>query len=61
MTWLLWFGPLIAFIVGLFYVVRFIRTQKTNKDMGELSSEEVERLRNLQSELDASEKKGKGQ
>jgi cytochrome c-type biogenesis protein CcmH len=57
-TWLLWFGPLIAFVVGLFYVVRFLRTQRTTEEVGELSSEEAERLRNLQSELDASEKKG---
>ena len=60
MTWMLWFGPIIAFVLGLFYAVRFIRSQKTNRDPGELSSEEAERLRNLQSELDASDKEGKG-
>jgi cytochrome c-type biogenesis protein CcmH len=56
-TWLLWFGPVIAFIFGMFYAVRFFRSQKTAEDAGELSSDEVERLRSLQSELDAS---GKG-
>lgn len=55
-TWMLWFGPLIAFILGLFYVLRFIRTQKAAEDVGELSSEETDRLRSLQSELDTSEK-----
>ena len=59
LTWLLWFGPVIAFIFGLFYVVRFIRTQKAASDVGELSSEENERLRNLQSELDVSAKEDK--
>jgi cytochrome c-type biogenesis protein CcmH/NrfF len=53
----LWFGPVIAFIVGMFYAVRFFRSQKVAEDAGELSSDEVERLRSLQSELDAS---GKG-
>ena len=60
MTWMLWFGPIIAFVLGLFYAVRFIRSQKTNRDPGELSSEETERLRSLQSELDVSEKEGEG-
>lgn len=60
MTWMLWFGPIIAFVLGLFYAVRFIRSQKTNRDPGELSSEETERLRSLQSELDVSKKEGKG-
>lgn len=59
LTWLLWFGPVIAFIIGLFYVVRFIRTQKASRDVGELSSEESERLRSLQSELDTSVKEDK--
>jgi len=56
LTWMLWFGPVIAFILGLFYVVRFIRSQKTSEDAGELSAEETERLRNLQSGLDVVEK-----
>lgn len=56
LTWMLWFGPVIAFILGLFYVVRFIREQKTTEDRGELSSEETERLKNIQSELITSEK-----
>ncbi len=56
LTWMLWFGPVIAFILGLFYVVRFIRSQKTSEDAGELSAEETERLRNLQSGLDVSGK-----
>ncbi len=56
LTWMLWFGPVIAFILGLFYVTRFIRSQKTSEDAGELSAEETERLRNLQSGLDVSGK-----
>jgi len=56
LTWMLWFGPVIAFILGLFYVMRFIRSQKVLEDAGELSAEETERLRNLQSGLDVAEK-----
>jgi cytochrome c-type biogenesis protein CcmH len=56
-TWMLWLGPIIAFIIGLIYVVRFIRSQKIKVEVGELSADESERLRNLQS--DAGKEEGK--
>jgi cytochrome c-type biogenesis protein CcmH len=49
MTWLLWFGPAIALIVGFFFVVRIINRQK-KAAVAEMSSEEIERLKALQSE-----------
>lgn len=58
LTWALWFGPVIIFAFGIFFVVRFIRAQKATKDIGELSAKESERLKSLQSELNAS---GKGE
>lgn len=57
LTWMLWFGPIIAFIFGMIYVIRFIRTQKTESEVGELSPNEIERLRNLQSDVDTDNRK----
>lgn len=51
MTWLLWFGPAVIFLIALFYVRRFILQQNASTDSGELSAEEVERLKDLQQEL----------
>ena len=51
MTWLLWFGPLLIFIVGLYYARGFIKQQNQSDVPDELSAEEVERLKDLQSEL----------
>ena len=51
MTWLLWFGPMVIFIIGVFYARGFIAQQNTSVDSGELSAEEAERLKSLQMEL----------
>ena len=51
MTWLLWFGPLLIFIIGLFYARRFIAQQNASDVPDELSAEEIERIKSLQSEL----------
>lgn len=51
MTWLLWFGPMLIFIIGLFYARRFIAQQNASDVPQELSAEEIERLKDLQSEL----------
>ena len=53
MTWLLWFGPIVIFIVGLFFARSFIAQQNASKDSGELTAEEAERLENLQKELNS--------
>lgn len=49
MTWLLWFGPVFALIAGFFFVIRIIKRQK-QAAVAEMSSEEAERLKSLQSE-----------
>lgn len=55
LTWLLWLGPLAAFVIGMFYVKRFIREHNAEDVLdelsGELSDAEVERIRDLQSEV----------
>lgn len=52
MTWLLWFGPGFALLAGFFFVVRIISRQK-KAAATEMSSEEIERLKSLQSEAQA--------
>jgi len=52
MTWLLWFGPAFALIAGFFFVVRIIKRQK-QAAVTEMSSEEADRLKELQSESQA--------
>lgn len=58
MTWLLWFGPAGIFFVGLFYARRFISQQNISEDSKELSEEEAERLRALQSEMNNKKNEG---
>ena len=55
MTWLLWFGPLVIFITGLYYARGFIKQQNQADVPDELSTEEIERLKDLQSELNLSD------
>ncbi len=52
MTWLLWFGPAIAFVIGLIFVVRYMKSQNTSAPMKNLSEEDIERIKNLHAEQD---------
>jgi len=52
MTWLLWFGPVIVFIFGLIFVVRFMKSQTVDAKEKSLSEEEIERIKNLHAEQD---------
>lgn len=56
MTWLLWFGPVIVFVVGLIFVVRFMRSQTSGTQSASLSEEEIERIKNLHAEQDGKKK-----
>lgn len=47
LTWLLWFGPLIVFIIGLIFAVRFMKAQSVDTQPDELSDEDIERVKNL--------------
>jgi len=58
MTWLLWFGPFLAFAAGVFYVKRIVREQNAGDVVGDLSEAEIERMSNLQSEAEALHGKG---
>jgi cytochrome c-type biogenesis protein CcmH len=57
MTWLLWFGPAFALLAGFIFVVRIINKQKKSA-VSEMSSEEIERLKALQSEVQTMGKAG---
>lgn len=52
MTWLLWFGPLIIFVFGLVFVVRYMKSQNSSTQAASLSEEEIERIKNLHAEQD---------
>ena len=52
MTWLLWFGPAFALLAGFFFVVRIINRQKKSA-VTDMTDEEIERLKALQSEAKA--------
>ena len=47
MTWLLWFGPLIIFIFGLIFAVRFMKAQSADAQQDDLSDEDIERVKSL--------------
>jgi len=49
-TVLLWLGPMIVFLIGVYYAIAFIRGQKKNKDAGQMSDEEIKRLKDLKAQ-----------
>ena len=52
MTWLLWFGPLIIFIIGLIFVVRYLKSQNKEQQDEGLSEDEIKRIKNLHANRD---------
>ena len=48
-TWVLWFGPAIALVAGFFLVMHIVRKQK-RAAAAEISGDDMERLKALQSE-----------
>lgn len=52
LTWLLWFGPALALLAGFYFVLRIIGRHK-KAAVADISSEEIERLKVLQSEAQA--------
>ena len=46
------FGPAIMFFMGLIFVVRFMRSQSTDKQVDDLSEEEINRIKDLHAEQD---------
>ncbi|PCI07221.1 MAG: cytochrome C biogenesis protein CcmH [Gammaproteobacteria bacterium] len=52
MTWLLWFGPLIAFIVGLVFVFRYLKSPSNEVPLASLSDADKARIERLHAEQD---------
>jgi cytochrome c-type biogenesis protein CcmH len=50
LTWLLWLGPAIVFVLGLIIVVRYLKSQSAQAQPAALSDEEIERINNLHTE-----------
>jgi cytochrome c-type biogenesis protein CcmH len=49
-TLLLWFGPALVFAIGVFFAIRFIREQKKAIVDVEISTDDIERLKELQAQ-----------
>ena len=58
-TWLLWFGPAIALVVGFFLVIRIVKKLRRPAADG-ISGEDMERLKALRSEAQQMHKTGGG-
>ena len=48
MTWLLWFGPFLVFLLGLFFVIRLLKSQSSAVQAEGLSETERQRIQDLQ-------------
>lgn len=55
MTYVLWFGPALALVVGFFVVVRIVRKQRQAAAQ-EITAEDMERLKALRSEAGRTDK-----
>ena len=53
MTWLLWFGPLMIFALGIFFAMRFMKSQSSDSPLESLSEEEIERVKSLHADMKA--------
>jgi len=59
MTWLLWFGPIMVFVFGVIFVVRFVKSQASIKAEESLSEEDIERIKNLHADQSQAKQGGK--
>ncbi len=52
LTWVLWFGPAIIFVIALFYALRIIKAQRSDVAPQGMKASESERLKRLQAEAE---------
>ena len=50
LTWLLWFGPALVFLFGLYYAIKRFRSVSTDVPQSELSEQDIERIKRLHAE-----------
>lgn len=55
LTWLLWLGPALVFLLALIYVMKLIRGQ-SGKQTEALSEAEIKRINNLHASINANKK-----
>jgi len=51
-TWLLWFGPAIAFFLLLVFAVRYMKSQSTKPPVNNMSEEDLKRIKDLHADQD---------
>ena len=51
-TWLLWFGPVIVFLLLLVFAVRFMKSQSTKPQADNMSEEDLKRIKDLHANQD---------
>ena len=52
LTWLLWFGPILVFVIAVVSVMRFMKSQMRSKAPEKLSETDIERIKDLHAEQD---------
>jgi cytochrome c-type biogenesis protein CcmH len=50
LTWLLWFGPALVFLFGLYYAIKRFRSVSTDVPQSDLSEQDLERIKRLHAE-----------
>jgi cytochrome c-type biogenesis protein CcmH len=50
LTWLLWFGPVLVFLFGLYYAIKRFRSVSTDVPQSDLSEQDLERIKRLHAE-----------
>jgi len=50
LTWLLWFGPAIVFLFGVYYAIKRFRSVSTDVPQSDLSEQDIERIKRLHAE-----------
>jgi cytochrome c-type biogenesis protein CcmH len=50
LTWLLWFGPAIVFLFGVYYAIKRFRSLSTDVPQSDLSEQDIERIKRLHAE-----------
>jgi cytochrome c-type biogenesis protein CcmH len=53
MTWLLWLGPLMIFVLGVIFAIRFMKSQSSGSQPESLSEEEIERVKSLHADMNS--------
>lgn len=59
LTWMLWLGPALVFVIAVFVVVRLLKAQSADTKPVSFSKEEEARIKNLHAEQGSKQREGK--